>query len=63
MSTVRRDVEAGDRRRKSRNALTLRPEIECLLKAMRKPVGSRELADERVAVDLFTRARLVSRPQ
>lgn len=56
---VRRDVEAGGRRRKSRDALTSRPEIERLLDAARAPASPRELAGERAAVDLFARARLV----
>jgi hypothetical protein len=57
---VRRDVEAGGRRRKSRDALTSRPEIERLLDAARAPAGPRELAGEHAAVDLFHRAHLVS---
>ena len=56
---VRRDVEAGGRRRKSRDALTSRPEIERLLDAARAPAGPRELAGEHAAIDLFARARLV----
>jgi hypothetical protein len=60
MSMVRRSVEAGGRRRKSRDALTPRPEIERLLDAARAPASPRELAGEREAVDLFARARLVS---
>src|SRR3954447_21821229 len=59
MSMVRRDVEAGGRRRKSRDALTSRPETERLLEAARAPAGPRELAGEHAAVDLFARARLV----
>jgi hypothetical protein len=58
MSMVRRSVESGDRRRKSRDALTSRPEIERLLDAARAPASPRELAGEREAVDLFARARL-----
>jgi hypothetical protein len=57
---VRRDVEAGGRRRKSRDALTSRPEIERLLDAASAPAGPRELAGEHAAVDLFHRAHLVS---
>ena len=57
---VRRDVEAGGRRRKSRDALTSRPEIERLLDAASAPASPRELAGEHAAVDLFARARLVS---
>jgi hypothetical protein len=60
MSMVRRDVEAGGRRRKSRDALTSRPEIERLLDVARAPASPRELAGEREAVDLFAHARLVS---
>jgi hypothetical protein len=62
MSMVRRSVEAGGRRRKSRGALTSRPEIERLLDAARAPASPRELAGERQAVDLFAHARLVSSP-
>src|SRR5436853_227933 len=60
MSTVRRDVEAGGRRRKSRDALTSRPEIERLVGAAGAPASPRELAGEYAAVDAFHRARLVS---
>ena len=56
---VRRDVEAGGRRRKSRDALTSHPEIERLLRAASAPASPRELAGEHAAVDLFARARLV----
>jgi hypothetical protein len=56
---VRRGVEAGGRPRKSRDALTSRPEIERLLDAARAPAGPRELAGEHAAIDLFARARLV----
>lgn len=56
---VRRDVEAGGRRRKSRDALTSRPEIERLLDAASAPASPRELAGEHAAVDLFARAPLV----
>src|SRR5689334_18460805 len=59
MSMVRRDVEADGRRRKSRDALTSRPEIERLLNAASAPASPRELAGEHAAVDLFARARLV----
>jgi hypothetical protein len=59
MSTERRDVEAGGRRRTSRDALTSRPEIERLLDAASAPASPRELAGEHAAVDLFARARLV----
>ena len=41
---VRRGVEAGGRRRKSRDALTSRPEIERLLDAASAPASPRELA-------------------
>jgi hypothetical protein len=58
MSMVRRSVGAGGRRRKSRDALTSRPEIERLLDAARAPASPRELAGEREAVDVFARARL-----
>lgn len=57
---VRRDFEASGRRRKSRDALTSRPEVERLLDAASAPASPRELAGERAAVDLFARARLVS---
>jgi hypothetical protein len=60
MSMVRRGVETGGRRRKSRGALTSRPEIDRLLDAARAPAGPRELAGERAAVDLFARAHLVT---
>jgi hypothetical protein len=60
MSMGRRDVEAGGRPRKSRDALTSRPQIERLLDAARAPAGPRELAGEQAAVDLFARARLLS---
>jgi hypothetical protein len=60
MSMVRRSVEAGGRRRKSRDALTSRPEIERLLDAARAPASPRELAGEREAVDVFARARLTA---
>jgi hypothetical protein len=56
---ARGGVEAGGRRRKSRDALTSRPEIERLLDAARAPAGPRELAGEHAAVDLFARARLM----
>jgi hypothetical protein len=56
MSTVRRAVEAGGRRRKSRDALTSRPEVERLLNAASAPASPRELAGEHAAVDLFHRA-------
>src|SRR3954451_8492437 len=59
MSMARRAVTAGDRRRKSRDALTSRPEIERLLHAARTPGQPRELAGEQAAFDLFARARLV----
>jgi hypothetical protein len=62
MSMVRREVEAGGRRRKSRDALTSRPEIERLLDAASAPASPRELAGEHAAVELFARARLVSTP-
>src|SRR5215510_6731961 len=58
MSMARRDVEAGGRRRKSRDALTSRPETERLLNAASAPASPRELAGEHAAVDLFARARL-----
>ncbi len=57
---VRRDVEAGGRRRKSRGALTSRPEVERLLNAATAAASPRELAGEDAAVDAFHRARLVS---
>lgn len=57
---VRREVETGGRRRKSRGALTSRPEVERLLDAARAPASPRELAGEHAAVDLFARARLVN---
>ena len=57
---VRRDVEAGGRRRKSRDALTSRPETERLLDVASAPASPRELAGEHAAVDLFARARLVN---
>jgi hypothetical protein len=60
MSMVRRGVDTGGRRRKSRGALTSRPEIERLLDAARAPAGPRELAGESTAVDLFARAHLVT---
>src|SRR4051794_27031895 len=60
MSMVRRGVEAGGRPRKSRDALTSRPEVERLLDAASAPASPRELAGEPAAVDLFARARLVS---
>jgi hypothetical protein len=60
MSMVRRDVEPSGRRRKSRDALTSRPEVERLLDVANSPASPRELAGERAAVDLFARARLVS---
>ena len=56
---VRSGFEAGGRRRKSRDALTSRPEIERLLDAARAPASPRELAGEHEAVELFARARLV----
>ena len=56
MSMVRRDVEAGGRRRKSRDALTSRPEIERLLDAARAPASPRELAGEQAAVAVFAAA-------
>jgi hypothetical protein len=61
MSMVRR-VETGGRRRKSRDALTSRPEIERLLDAACAPASPRELAGEQAAVDLFARAHLVTSP-
>lgn len=57
---VRRVAEAGGRRRKSRDALTSRPEIERLLNAANAPASPRELAGEHAAVDAFHRARLVT---
>jgi hypothetical protein len=60
MSMVRRDVEAGAGRRKSRGALTSRPEVERLLDVARTPAGPRELAGEHAAVELFARAHLVT---
>jgi hypothetical protein len=60
MSMVRRDAEAGDRRRKSRGALTSRPEVGRLLDAASAPASPRELAGEHAAVDAFHRARLVN---
>src|SRR5215212_3258757 len=60
MSMERREVEAGGRRRKSRDALTSRPRIERLLDAAGAPAVPRELAGEHAAVDLFARARLMS---
>jgi hypothetical protein len=62
MSTVRRDVEAGGCRRKSRDALTSRPWIERLLDAVRVSGRPRELAGEHAAVDLFARAHLLTQP-
>jgi hypothetical protein len=61
MSMVR-GVETGGRRRKSRDALTSRPEIERLLDAACAPASPRELAGEQAAVDLFARAHLVTSP-
>jgi len=58
MSMARGGVGGGGRRRKSRDALTSRPEIERLLDAARAPASTRELAGEHAAVDLFARARL-----
>jgi hypothetical protein len=60
MSMVRRGVESGARRRKYRDALTSRPEVERLLDVASAPASPRELAGEQAAVDLFARARLVS---
>src|SRR4051812_21617427 len=60
MSMVRRSVEVGGRRRKSRDALTSRPETERLLEAARAPASPRELAGEREAIDLFARAHLAA---
>lgn len=57
---VRRGLEAGGGRRKSRDALTSRPDVELLLDAASAPAGPRELAGEHAAVALFARARLVS---
>jgi hypothetical protein len=62
MSTVRRDVEAGGRRRKSRDALTSRPEVERLLIAASAPASPRELAGEHAAVELFHRAHRETTP-
>jgi hypothetical protein len=59
MSMVRRDVETVRRRRKSRDALTSRPEVGRLLDAASAPASPRELAGEHAAADLFHRARLV----
>ena len=56
---VRRGVASGGRRRKSRDALTSRPEVERLLDAATAPASPRELAGESAAVALFARARLV----
>lgn len=57
---VRRAVETGVRRRKSRDALTSRPEVERLLHAASAPASPRELAGEHAAVEAFHRAHLVS---
>src|SRR3954462_7296312 len=62
MSMERGDAEAVGHPRRSRDALTSRPEIERLLDAARAPAGPRELAGERAAVDLFARARLEGAP-
>ena len=57
---VRRGVETGGRRRKSRGALTSRPEVKRLLDAASAPASPRELAGEHAAVALFARAPLVA---
>jgi hypothetical protein len=58
--SMRRVAEARDRRRKSRDALTSRPEVERLLQAASAPASPRELAREVAAVDAFRRARLTT---